>query len=314
MQSSDPAGSPAPLVRHPEFWFDDGTIVLQVERTLYRVYRGLLSARSTVFHDTFSIPQPESPDNSEQSEIEGCPVVKLHDREKDFTRFLKALLHHGSYKTTAVANFAELSSVLRLSDKYDVPVLRESLTSMLQDIYPSSLDKWLKRNDTIPPGYQVRDADNVLALNLARKLNIRSILPGVMYLTSQRHGLGVLYATRSGKIEHPDDRRHYVLAIPELIIARRRVWTQYLVHDEDGIEACETEEGECDAERIRWLSLDLPREDDIDPLHDEIPWKDFAVCPPCLELAQTEYTKARQQLWDDLPSIFGLGTWDELLA
>lgn len=83
---------PPELFRSTEFWFDDGTVVLQVENTLYRVYRGLLSSRSTVFHDTFSIPQPVE----ERTEIEGCPVVQLHDRSKDFTRFLKALHHYGS--------------------------------------------------------------------------------------------------------------------------------------------------------------------------------------------------------------------------
>lgn len=84
--------TPAELVRSPEFWFDDGTVVLQVENTLYRVYRGLLASRSTVFRDTFSMPQPAEG----REEIEGCPVVQLHDREKDFTRFLAALHHHGS--------------------------------------------------------------------------------------------------------------------------------------------------------------------------------------------------------------------------
>lgn len=83
---------PAELVRSTEFWFEDGTVVLRVENTLYRVYRGLLASRSTVFHDTFSIPQPAE----EREEIDGCPVLQLHDKEEDFTWFLKAFHHRGS--------------------------------------------------------------------------------------------------------------------------------------------------------------------------------------------------------------------------
>jgi hypothetical protein len=87
----------AELVRSPDFWFEDGTVVLQVETTLFRVYRGLLASRSTVFCDTFSIPQPPE---SERNEIEGCPVVELHDKAKDFVRFLKALHNYGYWQAS----------------------------------------------------------------------------------------------------------------------------------------------------------------------------------------------------------------------
>ncbi len=79
------------FLRSPDFWFTDGTVVLQVEKTLYRVYRGLLGSRSTVFFDTFSLPQPAEGG----TEIEGCPLVKLHDKSREFTPFLKALHAYG---------------------------------------------------------------------------------------------------------------------------------------------------------------------------------------------------------------------------
>ena len=67
-------------------WFDDGSIVLNVETTLFRVHRTTLSKHSTVFEDMFSIPQP--PD---QATIEGCPIVKKPDSARDFAYLLKAL-------------------------------------------------------------------------------------------------------------------------------------------------------------------------------------------------------------------------------
>ncbi|KAF7344647.1 BTB domain-containing protein [Mycena venus] len=302
--------TPTDLVRNSEFWFEDGTIILRVENTLYRVYRGLLASRSTVFRDTFSMPQPQI--DEERDEIDGCPVVQLHDKEKDFTCFLKALLQYGSYRSTPVSGLAELSSVLRLSDKYDVSLLRESMTSILYDLYPTSLSNWLTRSANIPPGYRISGIDDILVLNLAREMNIPSILPGAMYQASKAHGLDILYG-RSARIEHENDRRHCVTAIPELIVARRRVLSGYLVNKETA-DGCDAEEGECDAERLRWLALDLPREDYPDPLADTIPWEDFDVCSACLEAAKEVYNAARQEFWDDLPDIFNLGSWADLLA
>ncbi|KAJ7491786.1 hypothetical protein B0H11DRAFT_2191238 [Mycena galericulata] len=301
----------AELVHNTEFWFEDGTIVLQVENTLYRVYRGLLSSRSTVFRDTFSIPQP----TEEGTQVEGCPVVQLHDKAKDISRFLKALHHYGSYKTCPVSGINELSSVLRLSDKYDVPLLRESMISVLSDIYPSSLDKWLIRRTQTPPGYRATTYDHITVLNIARKLDIRSILPGVMYQVSRRHGLEeILYGVpgkRYLKIDNKEDRKRCILAIPEVMVARRRVYTRYLVRDEE-YDDC-VNEAACDEERLRWLADDIDNGDASDPFADEVEWHALDLCSSCPETAQQIYTDDRQSLWDELPTIFDLGSWEELL-
>jgi hypothetical protein len=74
------------LTRHPDLWFDDGSIVLNAETTLFRIHRTTLSAHSTVFSDMFGIPQP--PD---QGAIEGCTVVHLPDTALDLEFLLRAL-------------------------------------------------------------------------------------------------------------------------------------------------------------------------------------------------------------------------------
>jgi hypothetical protein len=72
--------------RHPDLWFDDGSVILNVGTTLFRVHRSTLSTHSTVFADMFHVPQPPN-----QDAIEGCPVVHVPDSAKDFTCLLKAL-------------------------------------------------------------------------------------------------------------------------------------------------------------------------------------------------------------------------------
>jgi hypothetical protein len=74
--------------RHEEFWLYDGSIVLAVENTLFRVHQTILANHSEVFADLFTVPQPENEDM-----IDGCHVVHLYDDEKDFADLLKAMYH-----------------------------------------------------------------------------------------------------------------------------------------------------------------------------------------------------------------------------
>lgn len=80
---SDPFPS---ATRHPDLWFDDGSIVLVAEDTMFRVHRSTLCTHSTVFADMFKVPQPFG-----EGMIEGCPVVDVHDQAADMACLLKAL-------------------------------------------------------------------------------------------------------------------------------------------------------------------------------------------------------------------------------
>lgn len=74
------------LTRHQEFWFYDGSIILSVQETLFRVHQTILSTHSDVFADLFTVPQPDG-----EYMIEGCHVVILHDDAKDFEDLLRAV-------------------------------------------------------------------------------------------------------------------------------------------------------------------------------------------------------------------------------
>lgn len=77
-----------PAQNHPDFWFEDGSVILQVANTLFRVHRSLLSKHSEVFADLFSVPQPPE---GQTDEIEGLPTVRLYDPLEDFVTFLRAV-------------------------------------------------------------------------------------------------------------------------------------------------------------------------------------------------------------------------------
>jgi hypothetical protein len=76
-------------VRSPDVWYDDGTLVIRAENTLFRVSRGILASQSDVFKDMVSVPQPPSTD---AETFEGCAVVYVHDTAEDMERFLRTIL------------------------------------------------------------------------------------------------------------------------------------------------------------------------------------------------------------------------------
>ncbi|KAJ7459345.1 hypothetical protein FB451DRAFT_971995, partial [Mycena latifolia] len=69
------------LIRPTEVWFDDGTVVLQAEGTLF--WCTVASWQSPIFRDMVTIPQPSAGDT-----YEGCPLIILQDSPKDLALFL----------------------------------------------------------------------------------------------------------------------------------------------------------------------------------------------------------------------------------
>ena len=74
-------------MRRGSIWYDDGSLVLQVQQTQFRVHRSLLCQYSEIFRDMCyaSMPGPD------EEFVEGCPVVELADNVEDWHHVLTAL-------------------------------------------------------------------------------------------------------------------------------------------------------------------------------------------------------------------------------
>ena len=76
----------SPPTQHPDFWFYDGSIILSVHNTLFRVHQTILSNHSEFFAGLFTVPQP-----SGEAIVDGCHVVPLYDKVEDVVDLLKAV-------------------------------------------------------------------------------------------------------------------------------------------------------------------------------------------------------------------------------
>ena len=83
------------LVKHPDFWFSDGSVILRAQSTLFRVHTSLLCRKSAFFRDLFSLPQPTAPDREERR-LDGCLVLDLHDPPEDVANLIK-VVYDGPY-------------------------------------------------------------------------------------------------------------------------------------------------------------------------------------------------------------------------
>ncbi|KAF7329324.1 BTB domain-containing protein [Mycena kentingensis (nom. inval.)] len=123
--------------RVPGLWFSDGNIVIQAGKSQYRVFHGILAARSEIFRDMLAIPQPER-DVAEL--VDGCPLVQLPDDESDATAFLNAIYNPGSFPS--FPNAVDINAVLGcllLARKYEVDDIRRRALSHLSSGHPTTL-------------------------------------------------------------------------------------------------------------------------------------------------------------------------------
>mgnify|MGYP001363712572 FL=1 len=95
---------------HPEFYFDDASLAIQVGQTLFKVHASILARHSEVFRDMVQIAGKNGNTTGSSGEevnrtVDGIPVVELHDDEKEFEDTLKAI-----YDSLCVPSFVPVSS------------------------------------------------------------------------------------------------------------------------------------------------------------------------------------------------------------
>ncbi|KAJ7061525.1 hypothetical protein C8F01DRAFT_1137677 [Mycena amicta] len=106
--------------RVPSLWFDDGTLVIRSQKTLFKVHRSILSARSSVFRDMLAFPQS----NSGTETFEDCLLVEMPDEPGDVLAFFLAIYDSSYFMPPPnKIDLSTLLGILRLSHKYDIEYL-----------------------------------------------------------------------------------------------------------------------------------------------------------------------------------------------
>ncbi|KAF6750096.1 hypothetical protein DFP72DRAFT_991720 [Ephemerocybe angulata] len=318
------------LTRADGLWFEDGNLILQAEQTLFRIYRGLLCARSSVFGDMFAFPPPAEGNMM----FDGCPIVQTYDSAQDMGFFLRAVLDSDFFEAPpSQTTMPILEGVLRLSTKYDVRYLRQRAMAHLLTTYPTTLAGWKARDAarTIP---SVENTPFVV-LNLAREFDMPWLVPSVAYCISshdinktldgapwagktQAQGEGVVklgWADIKMCIKGRNNIlvRQNAMALSFAKGSRRAPNRAAAVSPAPSTPTCPAPD-QCAFMRFRCAEI-LSRWGTagfLDFFDEQQEAFAPGFCEGCLEAFRGTCERASEEMWEALPGMFGLEEWEEL--
>ncbi|KZP11117.1 hypothetical protein FIBSPDRAFT_191863 [Athelia psychrophila] len=313
--SFDDPPAPADPVRS-DIWYDDGNVILQVESTQFKVYRGVLAQSSSVFNDMFSFPQPPATD---AGLVEGCPIVHLSDSATEVRYVLQAIFQR-EYMTGENMTLPVLSAFLRLGSKYDIQKLNIQARKRLFQNFPSTLAAE-DASDTHFDGIDEPEQDPYIELLLmARSTGLLSILPRVLfdccgtYSASQiKGGFNINGSTIQLSLDEQVTLFAGQIAMRDALANTTYKW----LHEYDTIagdscaapDACQT--------ICQKAALDILIDGSAPAGLDLWEWPDSKfsgdLCKHCTSVALKKHAAGRERFWEQLPGFFDLPSWDELL-
>ncbi|PIL26558.1 hypothetical protein GSI_12316 [Ganoderma sinense ZZ0214-1] len=322
---------PGPLVgikQHPEFWLDDGNLVLVANRhTAFRVYAGLLASQSEVFANMFAVA------SSNADEVyDGCPVVPVYDVPSDFAHFLRVLLPKESrtfYRTAkwdGLWTFDAAAAVLRLAHKYALPGLRDQALELIErHAFPGDGPVPPLLSSNSKPALAFEPVHAIAAANIARLVDRPAMRLAALYRCAAL-GPAVLrgWARDDGSVERLDPADLRVCMDAHAALVRERAALCATVFDDTPHGDCATRR-QCQ-EALRRLEDAVvgmgfwshgPGSGIVDEWGTYL-WKratDSGLCRGCYHMVETRDREERRKAWERLPEIFNVEVegWKESL-
>ncbi|KAF7361117.1 BTB domain-containing protein [Mycena sanguinolenta] len=304
---------PKAPTRVEDLWFAPDMIVIRAEDKMFRVLGSILAAKSAVFRDMITFPQPE---DGGTEKMDGFPVVRLHDSAEEVEVFLRAIFD-SSYFMPAPAPFSLLAvlAILRLSHKYDVPFLyRRALDHLAVDgYYRKTYDEDGENHLTFAEEDSLGVALSVVS---AVEVNAHWLLPYAYYCAAT-------YSTEKllGFLKDADAKMA-PCALRALALHAHLVRALVAIEGSLAIRhPCATAE-QCDGARNLALAgvLCTVSQSIVDPFPSKTAFEQETLsrltadgmCGQCINAARAMRHNAASTIWNDLPGTCGLESWEDL--
>ncbi|KAI0783936.1 hypothetical protein BC629DRAFT_1594063 [Irpex lacteus] len=194
------------ITRHPDLWFDDGTVILIAETTGFRVYRGLLVRHSDIFRDMFLLPQPTSEPNGHPPD---CPIVRLADDSAEEVAILLNILCNGVECFTNGSQRIESATavaLIRLGTKYAFHALQKDVLRRVSVCYPKDLKDLQSHGEDLcdSPDCPIiwGPTDCIAILHLTNQLNLHEYVPAALYKCANHVSLPQLLIAFNNPTSH----------------------------------------------------------------------------------------------------------------
>ncbi|KAH7338063.1 hypothetical protein B0J17DRAFT_660622 [Rhizoctonia solani] len=171
--------SSQPVERHPEFFFDNTLVAIQIGTTLFNVHKYQL-AKSEVFSDMFKMPKPEDNIPEEGSSPEH-PIRLEGVSASDFAALLRVLYaslfsdDHPTPETSLVIPAFRLANMFNFTKlrSHLLPLAEQNLDDVDKIVFAREFDikNWL-----VPAHVRLCQRKKPLSDEEANKLGVRSVL------------------------------------------------------------------------------------------------------------------------------------------
>ncbi|KIL56233.1 hypothetical protein M378DRAFT_532041 [Amanita muscaria Koide BX008] len=297
-----------------DIYIDDGNVILHViednETMRYRVHKSILARSSEFFDDLFKVPQPQDESLAGET-IDGCPTINLNgDLISDWNIILKAL--YNPFFNIPQLSIQKIIAMLRIGKKYLFHNFLDEAQARLRQNYPSTLQEFWA---AVPsPSIEENSTEKVIEV-VHEGIIPDDVLPALYYD----------YLRFLNKFDSQDTQDQIMISDRlklRLLVGHRRLLIAQAKHtfgwlSTGSFPQCQDKPSCKDAYRILQHSLDTPGDAGSKPL---TPFSRFLTvcpknarfCPNCKSCLTKRLKEGAEQVWNMLPSCFGLGEWDDL--
>ncbi|CCM04555.1 uncharacterized protein FIBRA_06736 [Fibroporia radiculosa] len=148
------------LQPHETFWYEDGNIILTAGGVAFRVHNSIISRQSDKLRGILESASAEK--------MDGLRVFQLPDTADDVSAWI-------FFMGDIAIKFSLVASLLRIGHRYEIQDLLDYGKRRLQECYPNTYDEWFCAPDINP------SKSAIVALILARKIGLTTVLPALFY-------------------------------------------------------------------------------------------------------------------------------------
>ncbi|TRM56923.1 hypothetical protein BD626DRAFT_516849 [Schizophyllum amplum] len=291
----------APIVRSDKIWYDDGNLVIQAERTQFRVHRGILSKQSVFFRDMKDLPQPS---NAAEALVDGCPVIELQDEAEDVWYMLHCI--YDTALLTRPPSFPELLTSLRMGHKYLVAVMFDSAADRLRAEFPSAIERYSE----VEFSRFTTSADNnhFELLPVVKAVGLETVMPALYFFYVNFRSAPQIAAgcdivdvdvcsRSSAVLPSAEDRLMLLVAFNKILRSQDEYSLRWIWK---GSDSC-SRPTMCDKARTEYREARFSVFDGT-----------VDLCKWCTITAKQLHEEGRDMFWKVLSSFFGLKPWEEL--
>jgi hypothetical protein len=304
--------------RDSDFWHLDGSVIIQVQNTMFRLHKSFLIRKSRYFADLLD-------SNGETEILDKCPVYSVEEdlRADDFRNLLKAL-DDGMYVSlfipfirptdlirfrmyTRAPKFDELSSVLRAATILDFTDLKRWAISAFESTFPPELSAFT-------PSARPNAKETVV---LSRECDVPNVLKAAFYDLLRTDGMGLGLpedCAETGEDDEDEDERVQLSRADTLrvIAAREKLTSEWVSIISNPISRkCNRPEEECSGVQIyddlfEWNERVHKDNWASDHMYDPIgglealiamKWEE-AYCDDCCRAKRNVWKSRREKMWD----------------